>query len=141
MPTVYNHIKLPYSETSSSAPSSSRIEVGELWLNGADNIIGTKKQDGSIIKWSQLTPSEKSNIETGLANTVNVTGDQAVAGVKTFSSSPIVPTPEIDDDSTKVATTAWVNDAVQPAGDSELTTLMETLLPIPESAPTNNDDF
>lgn len=39
---------------------------------------------------------------------VKLTGDQTIAGVKTFNSSPIVPTPTTGDNSTKVATTAFV---------------------------------
>lgn len=39
---------------------------------------------------------------------VGLTGDQTVAGVKTFSSSPVAPTPTTGDNTTKVATTAFV---------------------------------
>jgi hypothetical protein len=44
--------------------------------------------------------------------TVLLTGDQTVAGVKTFSSAPIVPTQSQADNSTKVASTAYVDLAV-----------------------------
>ena len=59
-----NHIKLPYSETSGHIPSSDRIHSGELWINGADNIIGTKKQDGTIIQFAQFTPAERQKLLT-----------------------------------------------------------------------------
>ena len=39
---------------------------------------------------------------------VGLTGDETVAGIKTFSSSPVVPTPTTGDNTTKVATTAFV---------------------------------
>ena len=39
---------------------------------------------------------------------VKNTGDETIAGVKTFSSSPIVPTPTTGDNSKKVATTEFV---------------------------------
>ena len=39
---------------------------------------------------------------------VGLTGDETVAGVKTFSSPPIAPTPTTGDNTTKVATTAFV---------------------------------
>lgn len=39
---------------------------------------------------------------------VGLTGSETVAGVKTFSSSPIAPTPTTGDNTTKVATTAFV---------------------------------
>lgn len=47
-----------------------------------------------------------SNLDENLY--IKKTGDETIAGVKTFSSSPIVPTPTIGDNSTKVATTAFV---------------------------------
>lgn len=43
---------------------------------------------------------------------VHDTGNETVAGVKTFSSSPIAPTPTSGDSSTKVATTEFVTDAI-----------------------------
>ena len=57
-----NHIKLPYSETSGHIPSADRIHTGELWINGADNIIGTKNQDGSIIQFAQFTPQQRTKL-------------------------------------------------------------------------------
>lgn len=41
-------------------------------------------------------------------NVVLLTTDQTVAGVKTFSSSPVVPTATLADSSTKAASTAFV---------------------------------
>lgn len=43
---------------------------------------------------------------------VKLTGDQIIAGVKTFSSSPVAPTPASGDSSTKVATTAFATLAI-----------------------------
>lgn len=43
-----------------------------------------------------------------LSKVVETTGDQTISGVKTFTSSPIVPTPTTGDNSTKIATTAFV---------------------------------
>jgi hypothetical protein len=43
-----------------------------------------------------------------VTNGVYTTGDQTIAGVKTFSSSPIVPTAAVDDNSTAAASTAFV---------------------------------
>ena len=43
---------------------------------------------------------------------VHKTGDETVSGTKTFSSSPIAPTPTSGDSSTKVATTEFVTDAI-----------------------------
>jgi hypothetical protein len=44
----------------------------------------------------------------GKGSVVMLNGDQSVSGVKTFTSSPIVPTPVSSDNSTKVATTEFV---------------------------------
>ena len=44
---------------------------------------------------------------------VKNSGDETIAGVKTFSSSPIVPTPTYDSDTTVPATTAWVTDRIE----------------------------
>lgn len=43
---------------------------------------------------------------------VHKTGNETVAGTKTFSSSPVAPTPTSGDSSTKVATTEFVSDAI-----------------------------
>ena len=43
---------------------------------------------------------------------VKLTGDQSIAGVKTFSSSPVMPTLAAGDSSTKGATTAFVTSAI-----------------------------
>lgn len=43
---------------------------------------------------------------------VKLTGDQSIAGVKTFSSSPVMPTLSAGDSSTKGATTAFVTSAI-----------------------------
>ena len=46
------------------------------------------------------------------AAAVHKTGDETVAGVKAFTTSPTAPTPPPGDNTTKVATTAFVRDAV-----------------------------
>lgn len=43
-----------------------------------------------------------------VTNGVYTTGDQTIAGVKTFSSSPVVPTAAVNDNSTAAASTAFV---------------------------------
>lgn len=50
----------------------------------------------------------------GTSGAVTVTGDQTINGVKTFRSSPIVPTPSAGDSSTKAASTAFVADGFIP---------------------------
>lgn len=47
------------------------------------------------------------------ADYVKLTGDQTVTGVKTFGSSPILPTPTAGDSSTKGANTAYVSNEIR----------------------------
>lgn len=61
--------------------------------------------------WSVWYDSENPYAFSG--EVVHNTGDESVAGVKTFSSSPLVPTPAASDNSTKAATTAFVNNKFQ----------------------------
>lgn len=49
----------------------------------------------------------------GSGATVWLSGDQSIAGIKTFTSSPLVPTPAGADNSTKAATTAWTRTYAQ----------------------------
>lgn len=58
-----------------------------------------------------------SSINTQVSNTVKITGNQTVQGTKTFSSSPILPTPAASDNSTKGATTAWVKSVLSSSGN------------------------
>jgi len=63
--------------------------------------------------WGQAISEDVDAAATGLAGKVGLTGDEAVAGVKTFSSSPIVPAPTTD---LQAATKKYVDDA--GGGDS-----------------------
>jgi len=49
------------------------------------------------------------NDATKSTNIVHKNTDETIAGTKTFSSSPVIPTPAVTDNSTKAATTAYVN--------------------------------
>lgn len=51
-------------------------------------------------------------IEWVSPNVVHNTGDETIAGIKTFTSSPVLPTPADGDSSTKGATTAFVASAI-----------------------------
>lgn len=46
---------------------------------------------------------------------VALAGDQAISGTKTFSASPLVPTPDAEDSSAKAANTAFVSGAIAAA--------------------------
>lgn len=53
---------------------------------------------------------------------VHKTGDETIAGTKTFTSSPVVPTPAANDDSTNTASTAFVKNALNASLLSTCTT-------------------
>ena len=76
------------------------------FLSVEHNSDGTLKASGSL-----ATKADDSTV-------VHLTGNQTVAGVKTFSSSPIVPTPTT---STQAATKAYV-DSVASSGAPDATT-------------------
>ena len=48
---------------------------------------------------------------------VSLTGAETIAGTKTFTSSPIVPTPSVDSNTTIPATTAYINTKFQVVSD------------------------
>lgn len=56
------HIKLPYSQQSGRVPSPDRLKTGELWINGADAIIGTKNNENQVLQYAQLTPEQREHV-------------------------------------------------------------------------------
>jgi hypothetical protein len=62
-------------------------------------------------------PDNNGNESGSDPNAVKTTGNQTVAGIKSFSSSPIVPTPTTGDNSTKVASTEYVDNAYEVSAD------------------------
>lgn len=105
---------------SGSAGAPASLENAELAFNEVDDILyygkGTGGEGGSATSVEAIG---------GKGAFVGTTGDQTVAGVKTFSSSPVVPTPSSGDNSTKAASTAYVknqgyiteNETVTLSGD------------------------
>ena len=52
------------------------------------------------------------NLNNEILTSVHKSNNESIDGVKTFTSSPIVPKPSLTDDSKKVPTTDWVNDVI-----------------------------
>jgi hypothetical protein len=73
-----NTIQIKRSSTAASVPTAGQLAVGELAVNLTDKKLFTKDASNAVV-------------ELGGAG-VALTGDQTIAGVKTFSSSPVVPT-------------------------------------------------
>jgi hypothetical protein len=94
------------------APAS--LQQAELAYNETDNTVyigvGTGGAGGSA---TSIVPV------AGAGAFVDNTSAQTVAGVKTFTASPLAPTPTNGDSSTKVATTEFVASAVGAAGGNQ----------------------
>lgn len=73
----------------------------QVGLGNCDNTSDANKPISTATQAALNTKANDSEV-------VKLTGNQTIAGTKTFSSSPIVPTPADGDNSTKSATTAFV---------------------------------
>lgn len=91
---------------SGTADAPATLKSGEIAYNGVSDILYVGFGDDG----SGNATSVKSI--AGFGATVGLTADQVISGIKTFNSSPLVPTPTAGDNSTKVATTAFVAAAV-----------------------------
>lgn len=90
------------------------LRDGRVALAGNMNVGNNRIQNmanGSATK----DAVNKGQMDTALSAKANdnavvkLSGNQTVAGTKTFSSSPVVPTPAVSDNSTRAATTAYIN--------------------------------
>lgn len=52
-----------YSETTGKQPSASAVEIGEIWVNIKDSILGTKNSSGAIVPFAQLTKAERTKLQ------------------------------------------------------------------------------
>lgn len=89
---------------SSGAPGAPpSLLPSELAFNEVDDILYYGKGAGGA-------GGTATTVEAiaGQGSYVTKAGDQTIDGVKTFSSSPVLPTPATNDNSTKAATTAFV---------------------------------
>jgi len=76
------------------------------WNSNANALINVASLQAGGYLWTAADVYTKTEVD---AFAVKLTGVQTIAGVKTFSDSPIAPTPTLGDNSTKVATTEFVN--------------------------------
>ena len=99
-------------------------------LSGDQTIAGTKTFSASpkvptAVKGTNSTVAASTAfVQTAIgdkandADVVKLTGNQSIAGEKTFTSSPKVPTATAGDNTTKVATTAFVKTAIDNSVNS-----------------------
>ncbi|MCT7650932.1 phage tail protein [Aliarcobacter butzleri] len=122
-----NAVKLSGNQTIAGVKTFSSTIAGSINGNSATatklataRTIGGVSFDGSAnINLPGVNTAGNQNTTGNAATVTNgvyTTGNQTIGGVKTFSSSPIVPTPTSSDNSTKVATTAFVKSAINSSG-------------------------
>lgn len=96
------------------ATATGNFKMGGYKMTG----LGNGTTDNDAVNYGQLS-SAKSDLEVDIGTkadddaVVKLTGDQEIDGVKTYTSSPIIPTPAAGDNSTKGATTAFVQTEIQ----------------------------
>jgi microcystin-dependent protein len=79
-----------------------------IYCSLTDNNLGNALSDTS--NWKKVMDSD--DLYAFDSAVVKLTGNQTIAGTKTFSVSPIAPTPTSGDSSTKVATTSFATTAI-----------------------------
>lgn len=101
-------VKRRASGGAAGAPSS--LKTSELAYNETDDIL--------YIGYGDDGSGNATSIRAfaGAGAFLKLVTDQTIAGIKTFSSSPILPTPSGGDNSTKAATTAFVQAALSGLG-------------------------
>lgn len=79
---------------------------GDLLVNGTVFIPTGTTYTQQTVKTEAISNVAGTTV-VNVTDVVSKVGDQTIAGTKTFSTSPLVPTPTAGDNSTKVATTAF----------------------------------
>ena len=91
-------VKHLYSETAGNRPPAEQVDVGQLWINMGDSTIGTKKSDGQLATYAQLTEAEREAVRNAMPKTGQVSGvtvSQVAAATETDAAT-------IDDNSSTV---------------------------------------
>lgn len=110
-----NTIRLKRRSSGGAAGAPSALKTTEPAFNEADNVLYLGYgDDGSGNATSIVSVGGKGAF-------VDLSSAQTVAGVKTFSSSPVVPTPLTSDNSTNAASTAYVKAQGYLTGNQSIT--------------------
>jgi hypothetical protein len=105
-----NTIRIKRRAAGGAAGAPATLKTTEIAYNETDDILYLGfGNDGS---------GNATSIKTlaGLGAFIALVGDQLIAGIKTFASSPVIPTLAPGDNSTKAASTAFVTAAMAGAG-------------------------
>lgn len=104
------------------AAMTGNLDVNNYHVKNLAN--GTASSDA--VNKSQLDTKADDNA------VVKLTGDQTVTGTKTFSASPVIPTPAVSSDTTVPATTAYINTKFKKVNSLPSTPDADTFYFIPE---------
>lgn len=97
------------------APATGNLKMGNFIITG----LADGQTSNDAINKGQLDTVNSSLVNLS-QNAVKISGEQTIKDVKTFSSSPIVPTPTASDNSTKVATTSFVHTVAKDTFTSKI---------------------
>lgn len=98
-------------------------------------VLRDGKLDASTVSAFMLTVLNDADAATARTTlgAVGLTGNETVAGTKTFSSSPIAPTPTTGDNTTKVATTAFVKTTAEASAAAAVSDRVRVYQPAAKS--------
>ncbi|MDE2344635.1 MAG: hypothetical protein KGL63_14815 [Betaproteobacteria bacterium] len=108
-------IKLKRRASGGAAGAPTSLATTEPAFNETDNILYLGYGDNGSGAATSIVPI------AGKGAFMDLSSAQTVAGVKTFSSSPVAPTPTTADNSTNVATTAFVKAQGYQTGNQTIT--------------------
>jgi hypothetical protein len=102
---------------SGGAGAPSTLKSAELAFNEVDNVLYYGKGTSG-----SANPPDAATVEAiaGKGAVAMLTGDQTIAGIKTFNTSPLVPTPNVSDNSNRAATTAFVQAVAAALGAGDM---------------------
>lgn len=111
-------IKLPATikaTLTGNADTATKLKTGRSLKTKLDSTTAVTfdgSADQDTIPVTGVLPIANGGTGSSTKNFVDLTSAQSIGGVKTFTSSPVVPTPSAEDNSTKVATTAFVESEI-----------------------------
>jgi hypothetical protein len=108
-----NTIRIKRRAAGGSAGAPSTLKNAELAYNEQDNILYYGYGDDGSGNATSISAI------AGKGSYVDLSSSQTVGGTKTFTGSPLAPTPTSGDSSTKLATTAFVANAVAGFGGTQ----------------------